>query len=33
MPWEQDLVDSGDYEPEQFEEEMDEDDYYNKDID
>ena len=32
MPWGQELVDSGDYEPYQFEEEeMDEDDYYSED--
>ncbi|MBR1376412.1 MAG: hypothetical protein IJ565_01165 [Bacilli bacterium] len=32
MPWEQDLVDKGEYEPYHFEEEeMDEDDYYYED--
>lgn len=32
MPWEQDLVDRGEYTPDQFEEEdMDEDDYYYED--
>ena len=32
MPWEQELVDKGEYEPENFEEEeLEEDDYYYED--
>lgn len=34
MPWEQDLVDKGEYEPYHFEDEnTDEDDYYHDDLD